>query len=178
MRLIFSLLLTCLLLAPQLRAKVIDSTEVGFTLQHEVLIDAPTYRVYQRFVQDIGRWWNGVHSFSNHARNLVLEAKPGGCLCESWSGDKWVEHLRVVQVQPNQVLVLRGALGPLQNLAVSGSMTISFTTTEQNQTRLLWTYTVGGYAPTGLKAWAGPVDGIIGEQIQRFERYAHTGKPR
>lgn len=176
MQKLISLLTLWLCLALPTRAEVIDSSALGFTLRHEVVLDAPSWRVYDQFVQDIGRWWNGSHSFSNNANNLSLEAKPGGCLCESWSGDKWVEHMRVVQVQPHQVLVLRGALGPLQGLAVTGSMTISFTTTSQGKTRVSWTYTVGGYVSGGLQAWAAPVDGVIGEQMRRFASYIRTGQ--
>jgi len=176
MQKIIYLLFLCLGVALPTQAEVIDSSALGFTLRHEVVLEAPSWRVYDRFVQDIGRWWNDSHSFSNNARNLTLEAKPGGCLCESWSGDKWVEHMRVVQVQPHQVLVLRGALGPLQGLAVAGSMTISFTTTAEGKTRVTWTYTVGGYVAGGIQAWAPPVDGVIGEQMHRFATYNRTGK--
>jgi uncharacterized protein YndB with AHSA1/START domain len=167
----FPLLFLLLSISLASQATVIHSSDNGFLLRHEIELEAPTWQAYNLFVNDISRWWNGAHSFSNQASNLRLEAKPGGCLCESWSGNKWVEHLRVVQVQPHQVLVLRGALGPLQGLAVSGSMTISFATTDTGKTRITWTYAVGGYAPDGLKDWAAPVDGVIGEQAKRFASF-------
>lgn len=174
MQRVFPLLLLLLFAALSGRAEVIDSSATGFTLRHVVELEAPSWQVYERFVNDIGHWWNSAHSFSNDAGNLSLTAEPGGCLCESWSGDKWVEHLRVVQVQPHQVMVLRGALGPLQGMAVAGSMTISFATTGAGNTRLSLTYTVGGYAPDGLLDWAKPVDGVIGEQLRRFAAYMAT----
>jgi hypothetical protein len=36
---------------------------------------------------------------------------------------------------------------------------------------------VGGYAKGGLENLAGPVDGVLGEQVRRLAKYVETGKP-
>ena len=33
------------------------------------------------------------------------------------------------------------------------------------------TYTVGGFARGGMQKWTGPVDGVLGTQFARLERY-------
>ncbi len=71
---------------------------------------------------------------------------------------------------------MSGGLGPLQPLAVSGSM--AFTLTEADGiTTVELTYIVGGYRPGGLEEWSRPVDGVLGAQLQRLERFMETGNP-
>jgi hypothetical protein len=69
-----------------------------------------------------------------------------------------------------------GALGPLQTMAVTGSMTWQMEESG-GATKLTLTYAVSGYLPGGLQALAGPVDGVLGEQFQRLKTYIETGAP-
>ena len=80
--------------------------------------------------------------------------------------------MAVVMVQPNKLLRLRGGLGPLQEHAVSGSMTIKLSA-EGSSTRVEVTYNVGGFVPAagGLKAWAVPVDGVVTAQFDRLKSF-------
>jgi hypothetical protein len=71
------------------------------------------------------RWWSSEHTFSGSAAKLTLDARAGGCWCETLTDGGSVEHMRVVYVAPGRVLRLRGALGPLQGLGVEGAMTLS-----------------------------------------------------
>ena len=50
------------------------------------------------------------------AKNLSIDARPGGCFCEKLPNGGGVEHARVVYVAPREVLRLSGALGPLQGV--------------------------------------------------------------
>jgi hypothetical protein len=55
-------------------------------------------------------------------------------------------------------------------------MTWKFTPAEQG-TAVEVLYAVGGYKPGGFKALAPAVDGVLHEQVDRFRRFAETGKP-
>jgi hypothetical protein len=56
------------------------------------------------------------------ARNLSLDRKPGGCFCERLPDGGGVQHMRVVYTSPDKLLRLSGAIGPLQEAALVGSM--------------------------------------------------------
>jgi hypothetical protein len=75
-----------------------------------------------------------------------------------------VEHGRVVNVVPGRLLRIVTALGPLQELGVTGSMTWQIVPSGQGAT-VTMTYAVGGHAPGGLDKLADPVDQVLAEQV-------------
>jgi len=142
------------------------------TVRHEV--KAPPPRLYAA-LGEIDRWWNGSHSYSGQAANLSLARQAGGCFCERW-GNNSVEHARVVFALEDRVLRLEGGLGPLQPLAVNGMWTFALAP-KDGGTTLVVTYRVAGNEAAGLQQLAGPVDGVIVEQVRRLVAYVETGKP-
>ena len=85
--------------------------------------------------------------------------------------------MTVAYVDPGKILRFRGALGPLQGMAVDGSMTWELTKAG-DKTHLQLTYTVGGYLASGLgAAMAKPVDGVLTLQVQRLKKLVETGQP-
>jgi hypothetical protein len=85
--------------------------------------------------------------------------------------------MTVSYVDPGKILRFRGALGPLQGMAVDGSMTWELTTAG-DKTHLQLTYTVGGYLASGLGAtMAKPVDDVLTLQVQRLKKLVETGQP-
>lgn len=70
------------ILAVPLRGEVIESTAAGFLVRHTAAINAPPAKVYTALTDGVGRWWDPAHTLSHDARNLSLDAKPGGCFCE------------------------------------------------------------------------------------------------
>ena len=119
MKTLFCLILCAL---PALPA-VVDSASNGFTVRTTVEIQAPPEQVYKQLF-NIGNWWSPMHTFSGDAHNLSLEEKPMGCFCEKLPGQGAVRHMEVVNFAPGKSIVLNGGLGPLQSLAVTGSMTV------------------------------------------------------
>ena len=99
----------------------------GFRVKLETNINAPAAKVYEALVGQIGSWWNPEHTYSHDAKNLSIDARPGGCFCEKLPNGGGVEHLRVVYVAPREVLRFSGGLGPLQASGVAGSMTWKLT---------------------------------------------------
>ena len=156
-------------------AEVVDSGPGGFTVRTTVHVAAPADKVYAALVQP-ARWWTSEHTFSGDARNLSLDAQPGGCFCETLKNGGGVRHQTVVYVDPGRVLRLRGPLGPLQGLAVDGALTFALKPAGDG-VDLQETYAVAGYAKDGLAAWPAPVDGVLAEQLGRLKRLVETGRP-
>lgn len=88
-------------------------------------------------------------------------------LLRALSGSR-VEHARVVARR----LPLRGSLGPLLPLAVTGVLDIRLAPAAGGRTRLVADYRVSGRADGGLQAMAGPVDRVLDEQFDGLVRRA------
>jgi hypothetical protein len=157
-------------------AEVLDSSGGGFTVKTTLTIQAAPAVVYQRLVHNVGEWWSPAHTFSHNAHNLSISDQAMGCFCETLPDGGGVRHMEVINATPGKRLVLNGALGPLQSLAVTGAMKIELSPAGDG-TKLEVTYAVGGYLPAGLTTWAAPVDGVLGEQFTRLKNYVEHGDP-
>ena len=104
-------------------AEVKAAAADGFLIEHRFTIAAPAAKVWES-LQHPERWWPADHTWSGKRENLSLVADSGGCFCERWDGNA-VEHGRVVLVMPGKMLRLDAALGPLQEMAISGVITIA-----------------------------------------------------
>jgi len=161
-----------LLLLPSFAlADVADSSTSGFTVKISMTIQAKPADVYRKLVHNVGDWWNSEHTFSGSAKNLSIEEKPMGCFCEAIPGRGGVRHMEVLRYETGKLLVMSGALGPMQPLAATGTMTIQLAPAE-NGTKFDLTYTLGGYSAAGLNTWAAPADGMLKEQFGRLKKYA------
>jgi uncharacterized protein YndB with AHSA1/START domain len=156
-------------------AAVVDSQLNGFEVHEVAQIAAPPEKVWAALGQ-IGAWWKPEHTYSGDAHNLSLELKVGGCFCERLPNGGGVGHMIVDMTEPNRLVRLAGALGPLAGTGGNGHMAITLAPAEGG-TRLELTYDFGGYAKGGVTQWAVPVDGVLGEQVERLKRYVETGKP-
>lgn len=157
------------------RADVVDVSPSGFLVRDTTIVRAAPAHVYAA-LQDIGGWWDSVHTYSGDSRNLTLKAVPGGCFCEKLAGGGGVQHMTVVFAAPGKALRLVGGLGPLQQSGVVGSMTWSLSPAESG-TRVELSYSVGGYFRSGFQEIAPAVDEVLGSQLSRLKSYAETGKP-
>lgn len=157
-------------------ADVLDASPGGFTVRSTTEVRAVPLAVYLAMVDRVGSWWDGDHTWSGRASNLTIDARAGGCFCEKLPGGS-AQHMAVVRADRGKTLRLTGALGPLQEMAVWGSMTWSLTE-NAGRTRVELTYTVGGYAPGGLEAVAKPVDAVLAAQLQRLKQFIETGRPQ
>jgi uncharacterized protein YndB with AHSA1/START domain len=148
----------------------------GFVARHTVTVSAPPARVYDALVRQIGSWWSSDHTFSGDARNLSIDARPGGCFCEMLKEGGGLEHMRVIYVAPGEMLRMSGALGPLQGSGVAGSLTWSLAATTAGTTVEL-SYSVGGFLAGGFEKMAPAVSTVLEEQLRRFKLFVETGKP-
>jgi len=152
-------------------AEVVDSSATGFTTRNTTTIAAPPAEVYRRLVNDVGRWWDPDHTYSKNSGNLTIDARAGGLFLEKLESGGSVVHMTVVYAAPGKALRMVGGMGPLQALAVSGSMTWQLTP-DGAGTRVELVYAVGGYKPGGLGDMAALVDKVLAGQLDRLKAYA------
>ncbi|MEM9533150.1 MAG: hypothetical protein AAGA23_19680 [Pseudomonadota bacterium] len=174
MRLLRVLLLPCAFLPAPVFAEFSHSPQ-GFTVKHEIQASQGAEAVWHALIHDVGLWWEASHTYSGDATNLSINPEPLGCFCERWPGGG-VVHMTVLQAQPAKLLRLGGGLGPLQDFAVSGSMTISL---EENDagTRVALVYHVAGIIDGEMSTWASAVDGVLKAQLTGLSSHLKGGKP-
>lgn len=156
------------------RAEVIEASPSGFALSRTIHIAATPDRVYAALIQP-ARWWNAQHTFSGSAANLTMDARAGGCFCETWNGGS-VQHLIVADAEPGKTLRLRGALGPFQAQGVSGSLTFTLKSSNGG-TDLTLDNIMGGFMKGGFAKWPPLADSMLADQMIRLKRYIETGSP-
>jgi len=174
------MMVLALLMTQAGHAAVTDVASNGFTLVQSAEIAAPPDKIYAALIQP-SRWWSSDHTFSGNAANLSLDARAGGCFCETLTGGGSVQHLAVVYAVPGKTLRLVGMLGPFQGIAGNGVMTWTITP-GSGGSKLDLTYQVAGYANVSLRgmgydAWSKAADGMLAEQFERLKRSIETGSP-
>jgi len=157
-------------------AEVVSAEPAGFSIRQVVDVAGVPPPTVWAALSDIGKWWDPEHTYSGDARNLSLDPVVRGCFCEKLSLYSGVEHAHVVYAQPAKTLRLVGALGPLQEFGVSGSMTWQIEAASGGS-RIVLTYNVGGFADRPLSEWAPLIDEILGGQVKRLGRFVTTGNP-
>jgi uncharacterized protein YndB with AHSA1/START domain len=172
---ICAIALTCASLAGgRAAADVLNVAANGFEVRENARTTASPEQVYAALLQP-AHWWNSDHTFSRSAANLLLDARAGGCWCETLPNGGSVEHLRVVYVAPGKTLRLRGALGPFQGLAVDGAMTWSIQSVPGG-TDISLSYVVGGYVKDGFDELSKASDRVLAEQLLRLKKLV-DGEP-
>ena len=158
------------------RAEIVTAGPNGFSIRH--VAEAPNVSAHLVWaaLSDVAKWWDPEHTYSNDARNLTLEPLVNGCFCEKLGLYAGIEHARVVYAEPVKRLRLLGALGPLQEFGVSGSMNWQIDAAGGGS-RITFTYNVGGFADRPLSDWAPIVDEVMGAQVARLGRYLTSGDP-
>lgn len=161
--------------APLAQAEVVSASPGAFLLRAEAETSASPEEAW-RTLSRLNRWWNSEHTYSGDARRLSVDLRAGGCWCERWDGQS-VEHGRVLLVMEQEgVRTLRfdTALGPLQELGVSGVLTFTIAP-HASGAKITMTYRVAGDAGLGLDQIAPLVDTVLTEQFGRLVRFSSSG---
>ena len=157
-------------------AAVVDQQPNGFAIEETAHIAAAPEAVYAALIHP-EKWWNSQHTFSQDRANLSLDAKAGGCLCETLPGGGSVQHLVVVYADPaHTTLRLRGPMGPFQGLGVDGALTFSLKADKSGGTALVLDNNVGGYIKGGFGPWPAAADGMMTDLVAHLKTFAETGK--
>ncbi|MEM6511651.1 MAG: SRPBCC family protein [Pseudomonadota bacterium] len=157
-------------------AELTSSTTSGFTTVNEAIIDSDVATVWAVATQRIGDWWHPSHTISGDASRMSIDAVPQGCFCESLGENQGIVHLTVTFAQRPRLLRMTGGLGPLGLMGVNGNMLWEIEP-DGEQTRVRFSYNVGGYSPDGLDSIAPAVDSVIGEALTRLKAFVETGQP-
>jgi uncharacterized protein YndB with AHSA1/START domain len=171
-----TLAIVAAMLAAPARGEVVETSAAGFSVRNAATINAPAAKIYAALTDKIGGWWDPAHTFSHDASNLAVDAKPGGCFCERLPDGGGVEHMSVVYASPGQLLRLTGAIGPLQEAALAGTMTWKLSQAGDGTTVEL-IYTVGGFRVGGFRDMPTIVDGVLRGQLARLKAFVETGRP-
>jgi uncharacterized protein YndB with AHSA1/START domain len=159
-------------------AEVTAVSANGFTSTHTHTLPLPPQEAWTLLTDGLNRWWDASHSYSTVAGNLSLvigaDGNKGGCLCERLDEGGWVEHLRVIFVQPGETLRLQGALGPLVDMGMQGVMRWTLEPAEGDPESTMFTsrYVVTGHLEGGFEQLAPVVDQVNGGHFIRLERVA------
>lgn len=154
-------------------AEVKQSAADGFIVEHKFQIAATPAQAWQALGHP-ERWWPKNHTWSGSPKNLSLKTELGGCFCERWK-DAGAEHGRVIMVKRNELLRLNAALGPFQDMAISGVLSIALKAKDQG-TEAIVTYRVSGTAEHGFDKMVPVVDQVVGQQFGGFAAYASGAK--
>ena len=166
-----------LLLASPAYAEVKTSSDTGFNIIHIATVQGSTDDIWKRLVAPKD-WWNKSHSWSGSTDGFYIDAQANGCFCELFQ-EKGpdgklktvgsVEHMRVIFSQPGKVLRMQGGLGPLQSEAVTGTLTVAMEPSKDGQeTKISFSYVVGGYMRYKVSEIAPSVDNVLGDQFRRL----------
>lgn len=158
-------------------AAVRQADPAGFLIESRIAVPATPTAAFAALV-DVGRWWDGAHSYSGDPANLSIAPVAGGCFCERLPAGGSVEHGRVIQAVPGRTLRLAAALGPLQREAVTGVLDWTITAAPGGGSVIVQRYAVGGHVPGGLASLAPVVDGVLTAQLARLGERLSRQPPR
>jgi uncharacterized protein YndB with AHSA1/START domain len=148
-------------------AEVVGSGDGWFELSNQAKVSASPDKVW-RLLLALPEWWDSAHTYSGDSRNLMLDSWASGCFCETVPSDgSQIAHGRIVYMKPGSALRLDAALGPLQAMAVKG--TLAWTLKADGEGTLIrQSYVVSGHFPGGAPGIAKPVDDVMSGQFQRL----------
>ncbi|MCW8832418.1 MAG: SRPBCC domain-containing protein [Colwellia sp.] len=147
----------------ELAAEVVSSGDNGFIIQIEKTVDADNNTAYQQFLR-VGEWWQDDHTWFGNSAYLSIDAKAGGCFCET-DGESQALHMTVSYVVPGIEIRMIGGLGPLQMMGVNGGMSWKFDSVGKGKTKITHRYQVSGYVKGGLGKLATIVDNVQASQV-------------
>jgi uncharacterized protein YndB with AHSA1/START domain len=171
----FAVLLLCAAGAPPASAAVAASAPDGFVVRHEIHVPVDRAQAFAELIHP-ERWWSDQHTWSGSAANLSLDPRAGGCWCERWPGGE-AEHGVVIRVLKDENLRVRAAFGPLQEMALNGLFDLTVKEDPAGGVVIAAVFRVNGPASAKLDQLAAPVDGVIGEQVERL-RARLTGEAK
>jgi uncharacterized protein YndB with AHSA1/START domain len=165
-----ALAMSIALLLPLMAAAEVQQTAAdGATIVHRFQVNASPDAAWSALTHP-ERWWPADHTWSGSATNMRLRAEAGACFCENWDGSS-AEHGRVIMALPGKLLRINGSLGPLQEMAVTGVLSIQLAA-KDGGTEATVTYRLSGDASHKLDAFIPAVDKVVGQQFGSFASFA------
>lgn len=145
------------------KAEVVSATDNYFHIKITAEVKATPSEAYAQYLK-VGEWWSSDHTWFGDAKNMRIEAKAGGCFCET-SEQGNVMHMQVSAVFPNSEVRMLGGLGPLQMMGLSGAMSWKFVAKDEQTTEIIHEYRVNGGGQTELPKFAEIVNKVQELQV-------------
>jgi hypothetical protein len=155
-------------------ADVEAAGQSGFALRYTLETPLAPAKAYAKFV-DVKSWWSPELTLSGAAKNLKLDTKPGGCLCEKLSGGGFARHFLIARAAPGQSLVLTDGIDPVAGPGAEGVLSVEFRANGQGTT-VTARYIAFGYAVNGWGGFAPQADRAMRALFERFTTFAAGGK--
>jgi len=155
-------------------AEVVHVDSTGFVLENRFEVTHSAEQIWRALVNDVDAWWPKDHSWFGPDARFSIDARAGGCFCE-YSGENQVEHMRIAVVVPGKLLRMRGALGPLQEMGMHG--TLDWRIKDAGERRVVSVKNiVNGIAPDGLDKLAEVVDQVERQQLGSLVEYLKAAR--
>ncbi|MBW8303021.1 MAG: hypothetical protein K0M78_03580 [Brevundimonas sp.] len=151
-------------------AEVVVRTADSFILRYEMAAEIDPADI-PGALENVGRWWDGAHTFSGDAANITIDLSPGGCWCERLADGTAFDHGRTVSMSEEQI-VFDAPFGPLRGKAAKAVLTMTWPSPHGVRSQT-WEMVVEG---PGLGAMADAVDGGVGDGFQRWVRNLEPGE--
>jgi uncharacterized protein YndB with AHSA1/START domain len=151
-------------------ADVAASKSDAITIRVERSSKAPPEVVWAQLIR-ISEWWGADHTWSGDAANLTLNLTQGGGFDETLPEGGFVRHMAVIYCAPGKKLRMTGVLGPLQEFALQGTMTIDLEKVDEGCKLVMTYHLTGSYTP-GLDKVASIIDKVLTEQFESLSTRA------
>lgn len=161
-----------LLVGTPAAAEVVERSADHFVLRFEVASETTPEDIYTA-IGEVGRWWDGSHTYSGDGANLTLPLEVGGCFCEALPDGRTFEHGRVLQADPETGILLEAPLGPLNGHTSMAQLSIGWSAANRGYV-IVMTFVVRG---PGMGDFTDGVHEVMGGQLSRLARYVEYGEP-
>lgn len=135
----------------------------GFMVENHIQTAATPAQVWHALTQEVGKWWPPDHTWWGDSGNLYIEARAGGCFCET-AGDRQALHMLISFVEPGKLLRMSGGLGPLQGMGLYGALDWQIRSNATGSEVTL-SYRVSGLSANGFDQLAPIVDKVQALQL-------------
>ncbi len=146
-------------------AEVVFSTPAEYTLKQEAETELSPEKLWERLIQP-QTWWHPDHTYSSSSQNLSLTLEVGGKWLEKWEAGE-VLHGTITSFEPNKSLILDAPFGPLKDLDVTVTWSISITSNGTGS-KVVFHETAYGNESAKLNELAPAVDFVKTEAIKRL----------
>lgn len=146
-------------------SSVINSKITALKITKNIEIHACPKRVFEVLTNEISMWWGEPYLRNFKSESLVLEAKLGGKLYETWNQGGMI-LAEVIELNPPERIVLRGSMG-IEGLII-GVVSLNLEK-KSNGTILNLEHSIMGDLPPHLKSgfdegW----DNLIGIRLKAW----------
>ncbi|RFB04203.1 hypothetical protein [Parvularcula marina] len=146
------------------QAEVVSSSSARMVLTQEHESTLSKADLWAKLIEP-KEWW--LHSFSGDPGHMTLELEAGGVWREDWEGGS-VTHGHIMAVMHGEMLRLHAPFGPMQEMGLATSLTLSVGEKEGGGSILKMDFVANGAEGSGLTELAPAVDFVWDEALTKL----------